>query len=110
MEIDIRHVPQRETGMTPDEIMLSESQERMLLAVKRGREAEVERIFDKWDLHASRIGVVTDDGLMRGEEPRRGGGRDPEHCARWQRADLRPSDSTAGISGRGRPARSGGRR
>jgi phosphoribosylformylglycinamidine synthase len=51
--------------MTPYEIMLSESQERMLLAVKRGREAEVERIFDKWDLHASRIGVVTDDGLMR---------------------------------------------
>jgi phosphoribosylformylglycinamidine synthase len=65
VEIDIRHVPQRETGMTPYEIMLSESQERMLLAVKRGREAEVERIFDKWDLHASRIGVVTDDGLMR---------------------------------------------
>ena len=65
VEIDVRHVPQRETGMTPYEIMLSESQERMLLAVKRGREAEVERIFDKWDLHASRIGVVTDDGLMR---------------------------------------------
>ena len=51
--------------MTPYEIMLSESQERMLLAVKRGREAEVERIFDKWDLHASRIGVVTEDALMR---------------------------------------------
>jgi phosphoribosylformylglycinamidine synthase len=65
VEIDVRHVPQRETGMTPYEIMLSESQERMLLAVKRGREAEVERIFDKWDLHASRIGIVTDDGLMR---------------------------------------------
>ena len=59
------HVPQRETGMTPYEIMLSESQERMLIAVKKGREAEVERIFEKWDLHAAQIGFVTDDGLMR---------------------------------------------
>jgi phosphoribosylformylglycinamidine synthase subunit PurL len=45
--------------------MLSESQERMLLVVKKGREAEVERIFDKWDLHAAHIGQVTTDGLMR---------------------------------------------
>ena len=51
--------------MTPYEIMLSESQERMLLVVKQGREAEVERIFDKWDLHAVHIGEVTDDGLLR---------------------------------------------
>jgi phosphoribosylformylglycinamidine synthase len=65
VEIDVTHVPQRETGMTPYEIMLSESQERMLLAVKKGREAEVERIFEKWDLHAAHIGHVTDDGLMR---------------------------------------------
>src|SRR5258706_308255 len=65
IEIDISLVPQRETGMTPYEIMLSESQERMLLVVKRGREAEVERIFDKWDLHAVHIGNVTDDGLLR---------------------------------------------
>ena len=65
VEIDVMHVPQRETGMTPYEIMLSESQERMLLAVKKGREAEVERIFEKWDLHAAHIGFVTDDGLMR---------------------------------------------
>jgi phosphoribosylformylglycinamidine synthase II len=65
VEIDVRHVPQREAGMSPYEIMLSESQERMLLAVKRGREAEVERIFDKWDLHAVCIGSVTEDGLMR---------------------------------------------
>ncbi|MBA3298432.1 MAG: phosphoribosylformylglycinamidine synthase subunit PurL [Acidobacteria bacterium] len=65
IEIDVMYVPQRETGMTPYEIMLSESQERMLLAVRKGREAEVERIFDKWDLHAAHIGVVTDDGLMR---------------------------------------------
>jgi phosphoribosylformylglycinamidine synthase len=65
IEIDVEDVPQRETGMTPYEIMLSESQERMLLVVKRGREAEVEAIFDKWDLHAARIGRVTDDGLLR---------------------------------------------
>src|SRR5687768_8236325 len=65
IEIDVSLVPQRETGMTPYEIMLSESQERMLLVVKRGREADVERIFEKWDLHAVRIGEVTDDGRLR---------------------------------------------
>src|SRR5205807_10551486 len=65
VEIDVSLVPQRETGMTPYEIMLSESQERMLLVVKRGREAEVERIFEKWDLHAARIGEVKNDGRMR---------------------------------------------
>ena len=65
IEIDIVRVPQRETGMTPYEIMLSESQERMLFIVKRGRETQVEEIFEKWDLHAARIGVVTDDGLLR---------------------------------------------
>jgi phosphoribosylformylglycinamidine synthase len=65
VEIDVMHVPQRESGMTPYEIMLSESQERMLLVVKKGREAEVERIFEKWDLHAAHIGEVTTDGVMR---------------------------------------------
>jgi phosphoribosylformylglycinamidine synthase len=65
VEIDVSLVPQRETGMTPYEIMLSESQERMLLVVKKGREAEVERIFGKWDLHAVHIGEVTTDGLLR---------------------------------------------
>ena len=65
IEIDVRRVPQRETGMTPYEIMLSESQERMLFIVRPGREAEVERIFEKWDLHAVRIGQVTRDGLLR---------------------------------------------
>jgi len=68
VEIDVSLVPQRETGMTPYEIMLSESQERMLLVVKRGREAEVERIFDKWDLHAVHIGEVTTDGMLRVKE------------------------------------------
>src|SRR6187397_2698782 len=65
MTVDVMHVPQRETGMIPYEIMLSESQERMLLVVERGREAEVERVFDKWDLHAVRIGEVTTDGMLR---------------------------------------------
>jgi phosphoribosylformylglycinamidine synthase II len=65
VEIDVACVPQRETGMTPYEIMLSESQERMLLVAKRGREAEVERVFEKWDLHAARIGEVTADPVLR---------------------------------------------
>ena len=68
IDIDVSLVPQRETGMTPYEIMLSESQERMLLVVKKGREAEVERIFEKWDLHAVCIGTVTDDGMLRIKE------------------------------------------
>jgi len=68
VEIDVALVPQRETGMTPYEIMLSESQERMLLVAKPGREHEVERIFEKWDLHAVRIGRVTDDGMLRVKE------------------------------------------
>ncbi|HVC19617.1 MAG TPA: phosphoribosylformylglycinamidine synthase subunit PurL [Vicinamibacterales bacterium] len=65
IDMDVSRVPQRETGMTPYEIMLSESQERMLLVARRGREADVERIFAKWDLHAERIGEVTADGLLR---------------------------------------------
>ena len=71
IEIDVTHVPQRETGMTPYEIMLSESQERMLLVVENGREDEVERVFEKWDLDAVRIGHVTDDGLLRVQGSRR---------------------------------------
>ena len=65
IEIDVSLVPQRETGMTPYEIMLSESQERMLLVVERGREADIEAVFEKWDLHAVPIGHVTGDGLLR---------------------------------------------
>ncbi|HVS31506.1 MAG TPA: phosphoribosylformylglycinamidine synthase subunit PurL [Thermoanaerobaculia bacterium] len=59
------HVPVRESGMTPYEIMLSESQERMLIVAKSGREEEVLRIFSKWDLNAAVIGEVTDDGFVR---------------------------------------------
>jgi phosphoribosylformylglycinamidine synthase len=64
IEIELDRVPQRETGMNSYEIMLSESQERMLVIVQRGREREIEEIFAKWDLHASNIGVVTDTGRM----------------------------------------------
>ncbi|HEX8852302.1 MAG TPA: phosphoribosylformylglycinamidine synthase subunit PurL, partial [Pyrinomonadaceae bacterium] len=64
IELDLTLVPQREQNMTAYEIMLSESQERMLMVVKRGREGEVEHIFDKWDLHAVRVGEVTTDGTL----------------------------------------------
>ncbi len=65
IEIDLAKVPQRETGMTSYEIMLSESQERMLIIVKKGKEKIVEDIFEKWDLHAARIGEVKEGTTMR---------------------------------------------
>jgi len=68
IEIELDRVPQRETGMTPYEIMLSESQERMLLVVEKGREDEVFKVFRKWGLDAVTIGTVTGDGLMRVRE------------------------------------------
>ena len=64
VEIDIELVPQRETGMTPYEIMLSESQERMLIVAAKGREREVLDIFKKWELDAVVIGQVTEDGHL----------------------------------------------
>ncbi len=60
-------VPRREEGMTPYELMLSESQERMLLVARRGREAEVREIFERWDLPAAVVGEVTRDGRLRVE-------------------------------------------
>jgi phosphoribosylformylglycinamidine synthase II len=65
VEIDLALVPKRETGMTPYEILLSESQERMLVIVKKGEEAKVKEIFEKWDLPYAEVGVVKDDGFMR---------------------------------------------
>ena len=62
--IDVARVPRREKGMTPYHVMLSESQERMLVVVERGREAEVERIFQAWDLTSAVVGEVTDDGCL----------------------------------------------
>src|SRR5690349_10245932 len=64
IEIELKKVPQRAPNMTPYEIMLSESQERMLIIVHKGREEEVKRIFDKWDLPWAEIGLVTDTGRM----------------------------------------------
>jgi phosphoribosylformylglycinamidine synthase len=60
MEINLDHVPTRQNNMLPYEILLSESQERMLVVVKKGKEDVVKDIFTKWDLHAEEIGVVTD--------------------------------------------------
>src|SRR6266567_4067595 len=65
IEIEMDRVPQRETGMSAYEIMLSESQERMLLVAQKGREEEVYRVFHKWGLDAVTIGAVTSDGLLR---------------------------------------------
>ena len=65
VEIDLAKVPQRETGMTAYEIMLSESQERMLIIVKKGHEKTVCDIFAKWDLPYAEVGTVKDDGMMR---------------------------------------------
>jgi len=65
VRMDLDRVPVRESGMTPYEIMLSESQERMLIVAQKGREAEVVRTFEKWDLNAAVVGEVTDDGFVR---------------------------------------------
>jgi len=65
IEIDLAKVPQRETGMTPYEIMLSESQERMLLVAEKGREREVLDVFKKWGLDAVVVGTVTDGGIAK---------------------------------------------
>ncbi len=65
MDVDVTRVPQRETGMAPYKIMLSESQERMLLVVEHGRERDIEDVFEKWDLHAVRVGTVTQSDRLR---------------------------------------------
>src|SRR5256885_1919723 len=64
IEIDLAKVPKREPGMTPYEILLSESQERMLIIAKRGREDVVREVFEKWDVPCAEIGRVTSDGIM----------------------------------------------
>ncbi|MEI6494027.1 MAG: phosphoribosylformylglycinamidine synthase subunit PurL, partial [Verrucomicrobiota bacterium] len=68
VEIDLNLVPKRETGMTPYEILLSESQERMLVIVNKGEEDKVRAIFEKWDLPFAEVGIVNDDGMMRVRE------------------------------------------
>ncbi|MCL5039773.1 MAG: phosphoribosylformylglycinamidine synthase subunit PurL [Firmicutes bacterium] len=71
LELDVLRVPRREEGMSPYEVMLSESQERMLLAVEAGKEAEAQKIFQKWGLEAAVIGQVTGDGFFRVKEGER---------------------------------------
>ncbi len=65
MRIDIDKVPTRQANMKTWELLLSESQERMLMVVEKGREAEVLKVFEKWDLPCSNIGEVTDDGMLK---------------------------------------------
>ena len=65
VEIDLAKVPKRERGMTPYETLLSESQERMLIIARRGKEEVVRQIFEKWDVPCAEIGKVTGDGMMR---------------------------------------------
>ena len=68
MELDVLHVSRREKGMKPYEIMLSESQERMLVIAKRGCESRVQALFARWGLHSDVIGQVTEDGVIRIKE------------------------------------------
>src|SRR6266699_3780560 len=65
IEIDLAKVPKREPGMTPYEILLSESQERMLIIARHGKEDVVREVFEKWDVACAEIGSVTSDGMMR---------------------------------------------
>jgi phosphoribosylformylglycinamidine synthase len=96
MEIDVAKVPRRETGMTPYEVMLSESQERMLVVPRKGKEKEVQEIFDKWGLEAAVIGHVTDDGYMTIKEGDRIVARIPakaltESCPVYEREAVEPA-------------------
>src|SRR5271163_2963979 len=104
IEIDLARVPQRETGMTPYEIMLSESQERMLLVAERGREREVFDVFHKWGLDAVEIGRVTEDGFLRVLNHGEVAAAIPAHAIaeegpRYERAIARPDAAAeAGAS------------
>jgi phosphoribosylformylglycinamidine synthase subunit PurL len=100
IEIDLARVPQRETGMTPYEIMLSESQERMLLVAERGREREVFEVFHKWGLDAVEVGRVTADGKLRILDHGRLTAEIPAHAIaeegpRYERPIAKPQASSA---------------
>ncbi|MGC2805105.1 MAG: phosphoribosylformylglycinamidine synthase subunit PurL [Candidatus Acidiferrales bacterium] len=103
IEIDLARVPQRETGMTPYEIMLSESQERMLLVAERGREREVFAVFHKWGLDAVEIGKVTDDGKLRVLNHGQVAAEIPAHAIaeegpRYERPIAKPDAARAAVS------------
>jgi phosphoribosylformylglycinamidine synthase subunit PurL len=96
IEIELARVPQRETGMTPYEVMLSESQERMLLVAERGRERQVFDVFHKWGLDAVEVGRVTDDGKLRVLHHGRVVAEIPAHalaeeCPRYERPIAAPT-------------------
>ena len=105
IEIDLARVPQRETGMTPYEIMLSESQERMLLVAERGREREVFDVFHKWGLDAVEIGRVTEDGILRVLNHGEVAAAIPAHAIaeegpRYERPIAAPDAKAVGIGAR----------
>src|SRR6202050_5001404 len=105
VEIDLARVPQRETGMTPYEIMLSESQERMLLVAERGREREVFDVFHKWGLDAVEIGRVTEDGILRVLNHGEVAAAIPAHAIaeegpRYERPIAAPDAKAVGIGAR----------
>src|SRR5688500_6083121 len=100
VDIDVTRVPVREEGMTPYEILLSESQERMLVVAHKGREAEVKAILEKWELEAEVIGVVTDTGRYRVVEGARlvvdlPGEPLVEACPTYTREGREPEDARA---------------
>ena len=95
IEIELARVPQREPSMTAYEMMLSESQERMLLVAERGREKDVLKVFAKWGLDAVEIGRVTQDGLLRVLHRTQGHGGNSRACAGGRRAGLSASARAA---------------
>jgi phosphoribosylformylglycinamidine synthase len=107
IEIDLARVPQRETGMTPYEIMLSESQERMLLVAERGREREVFDVFHKWGLDAVEVGSVTSDGKLRVLNHGQVAAEIPAHALaeegpRYERPIAKPAAPSAASAARTR--------
>ena len=104
IEIELDRVPQRETGMTPYEIMLSESQERMLLVAQKGREEEVFRVFEKWGLDAVEVGRVTSDNKLRVLEHGKVVAEIPNPGADRRRAGVQASAGALGAAGAARDA------
>ena len=102
IELDLSAVPLREEGMTPYEILLSESQERMLLVAKAGTEAEIKRIFDKWDLEAVVVGQVTNDNRISGSVQRRRSRVHPDQRLNQRGPGLSPARRAAQESRRPR--------
>ncbi|HXW62959.1 MAG TPA: phosphoribosylformylglycinamidine synthase subunit PurL [Candidatus Acidoferrales bacterium] len=103
IEIDLSRVPQREAGMTAYEMMLSESQERMLLVTQRGREKELFAIFHKWGLDAVEIGRVRGDGMLRVIYQGQVAAEIPAHALaeqgpRYERPILKPAAGPVGVT------------